>query len=264
MRAVFSPSFPGTIRIGHIRWGTCLAIVLAVHIVAGLALAVWRTIDHETSLPPAIMIDLGSIPGAGIKAGGASPAARQKTPRPAAHPVAKATPHHVVVTRRPVEIHKPVEKPSLLAMTKVVTKTEAAATSTSGTAENVGGGTTAGASGAGQGSGGSSASGGNQVGFGTGGKPTWLGLLLAHLERFKRYPTEAQQEHHEGIVYLQFSMDRSGHVLSASLQQSSGYQALDQETLDLIQRAQPLPPPPPEVPQAQIDLVVPVQYQLPD
>jgi protein TonB len=43
---------------------------------------------------------------------------------------------------------------------------------------------------------------------------------------------------------------------------SSGSPALDQETLDLLQRAQPFPPPPPELAGAQIDLTVPIRYNM--
>jgi protein TonB len=45
---------------------------------------------------------------------------------------------------------------------------------------------------------------------------------------------------------LAFSVDRGGGVHSARIVRSSGSSVLDNETLSLVQRAQPLPPPPPE------------------
>jgi protein TonB len=57
-------------------------------------------------------------------------------------------------------------------------------------------------------------------------------------------------------------MDRQGHVLSAQIAKSSGYDALDDETLALIHRAEPLPPPPPEVAGETVALTVPVQFSL--
>jgi len=49
-------------------------------------------------------------------------------------------------------------------------------------------------------------------------------------------------------------------VHNARITHSSGSSALDHETLALIQRAQPLPPPPPEMQGAQIPVVVPIRY----
>lgn len=92
--------------------------------------------------------------------------------------------------------------------------------------------------------------------------PTWQGLLLGRLEQYKRYPYEAQYRRQQGVVYLRFSMDRRGKVLSASIVKSSGIDALDQETLALIHRAEPLPPPPAEVNGDSIELTVPVQFFL--
>jgi protein TonB len=87
-------------------------------------------------------------------------------------------------------------------------------------------------------------------------------LLSAHLEREKRYPRMSQQHGEQGVVMLRFTMDRAGKVLAANIERGSGFPALDREVLDLIQRAQPLPALPPEIVQAQLELVVPVQFSL--
>jgi protein TonB len=86
--------------------------------------------------------------------------------------------------------------------------------------------------------------------------------LQAHLARFKRYPAEAQMRRQEGTPMLRFTMTRDGRVLSFGLASSSGHEALDREALSLLDRAQPLPPLPPEVSQATIELVVPLRFQL--
>ncbi len=90
----------------------------------------------------------------------------------------------------------------------------------------------------------------------------WESTLVAHIERFKRYPAEAQMRHQEGTPMLRFTMTRDGRVLSFGLANSSGHELLDQEAMSLMERAQPLPPLPPEVPQATIQLVVPLRFQL--
>ena len=88
--------------------------------------------------------------------------------------------------------------------------------------------------------------------------PNWKSQLVAKLERSKRYPSEARGD--QGIAQLTFSVDRQGNVHNARITRSSGSSVLDHETLALVQRAQPLPPPPPEVPGAQIPIVVPIRY----
>lgn len=92
--------------------------------------------------------------------------------------------------------------------------------------------------------------------------PTWKGLLLRHLERHKRYPPEAQRARHEGMPYVLFTMSRDGRVLAARLVRSSGNAALDQEALDMLQRAQPLPPLPPDQPGESLEISVPVNFFL--
>jgi protein TonB len=91
---------------------------------------------------------------------------------------------------------------------------------------------------------------------------SWQIRLQAHLARFKGYPPEAQMRHQEGTSMLRFTMTRDGRVLSFGLANSSGHDLLDQEALSLMERAQPLPPLPPEVSQGTIQLVVPLRFQL--
>ena len=88
--------------------------------------------------------------------------------------------------------------------------------------------------------------------------PNWKTQLVAALERQKRYPSEAHGD--QGTAQLAFNVDRQGNVHNARVTRSSGSSVLDHEALALVQRAQPLPPPPPEVPGAQIPIVVPIRY----
>jgi len=93
-------------------------------------------------------------------------------------------------------------------------------------------------------------------------RTSWPAQLVGWLGRYKRYPHLAQEQHQEGVVSLRFTMDRSGHVLAAQIDKGSGFPLLDEEVSALIQRAQPLPAPPPEVPGAQITLTLPVEFSL--
>jgi protein TonB len=51
-------------------------------------------------------------------------------------------------------------------------------------------------------------------------------------------------------------------VHNARVLVSSGSSVLDREALSLLQRSQPLPPPPPEVPGSQIPIELPVAYNM--
>jgi len=66
----------------------------------------------------------------------------------------------------------------------------------------------------------------------------------------------------QGVALLRFRMTPAGQVVSYRLERSSGHALLDQETLDLLQRAQPLPALPEDMAKQQIELVVPLRYEL--
>jgi periplasmic protein TonB len=87
---------------------------------------------------------------------------------------------------------------------------------------------------------------------------SWKGELLAHLNRYKRYPAGATGV---GTVSVAFAIDRSGVVTSARLVASCGDSALDEEAVALLRRASPVPPPPPGIGHgAAIALTVPIRF----
>jgi protein TonB len=92
--------------------------------------------------------------------------------------------------------------------------------------------------------------------------PAWVSQLLAHLNRHKQYPSAARAHHEEGVVTLNFTMDRGGHVLAHSIVKSSGSQALDAEALAMLQRAEPLPAFPPSMAGASRSFSVPIRFSL--
>ena len=58
-------------------------------------------------------------------------------------------------------------------------------------------------------------------------EPSWQSSLVRQLQRYKRYPSEAQSRSEEGVVLLSFSLDRTGHVLAHHILRSSGFADLD-------------------------------------
>lgn len=93
----------------------------------------------------------------------------------------------------------------------------------------------------------------------TSAEATWQALLLAHLEKHRRYPASARAARQQGVAHISFRMDRAGMVLSSSLLRSSGHSALDQAALDTLRRAQPLPAIPGDMPDI-VGLSIPVEF----
>jgi periplasmic protein TonB len=92
--------------------------------------------------------------------------------------------------------------------------------------------------------------------------PSWQADVVRHLQQYKRYPGGAQAKHEQGVVLLGFSVDRSGRVLTRRVVQSSGHADLDQEVMEMVVRAQPLPAFPPSMTQSELDLTVPIRFSL--
>jgi periplasmic protein TonB len=91
---------------------------------------------------------------------------------------------------------------------------------------------------------------------------SWETAMTRHLQQYKRYPSDAQARGEEGVVQLSFTVDRTGHVLNREIARSSGHRELDNEVMSMIERAQPLPPFPASMPQAKLDLTVPIRFSL--
>ena len=90
----------------------------------------------------------------------------------------------------------------------------------------------------------------------------WQSALAAHLERFKHYPRTARARHVQGMAKVAFTIDHEGRLLSSQIVQSSGSSLLDQETLDMLARAQPMPKPPGNAPDNQLSFVIPVHLNI--
>ena len=91
---------------------------------------------------------------------------------------------------------------------------------------------------------------------------SWRELLMMRLQQNKRYPRSAEVRHEQGVVTLNFTIDRSGRVLARKIVRSSGVASLDEEVLAMIERAQPLPAFPPAMTEHSINLVVPIRFSL--
>jgi periplasmic protein TonB len=90
----------------------------------------------------------------------------------------------------------------------------------------------------------------------------WQSALVAHIERFKRYPAEARSHDERGVARVAFSIDHEGRILASRIVQSSGSVTLDAESLEMLNRAQPMPRPPAKLADSELSFVVPVRFNI--
>ncbi len=96
------------------------------------------------------------------------------------------------------------------------------------------------------------------LGMADGGKEVWIKSLLRQLNAQRRYPVGATDE--GGTAKVVFRIDRAGHLVSTALVESTGDPVLDQEALAMVKHAQPFAPPPPELTDSELTLLLPVVF----
>lgn len=213
----------------RLRWGGSFATVLALHVGVAIIAATWAIpMIAPEAPPPAVLIDMLPTPPAPVK---------PVEPEPEVKP--KEIP---VIEKAAVVIHKPKPKPKPKVEQKK--KPEPVKSETVRQAPVA------------------PAPSATPIEARPAPSPNYLSLIYAHLERHKRYPRSAQRRHQSGTVYLKFTIDKNGHVLSARIEKSSGVASLDEEVTRMIHRADPLPPLPAEMHQNALSLVVPVVFNL--
>lgn len=90
----------------------------------------------------------------------------------------------------------------------------------------------------------------------------YFALLSAHLNKRKRYPTEAKKARQQGIVTVRFTVHADGSVTGGTIRKSSGHTLLDTATLELLARVSPLPKFPRSMTKPSVTLSLPIDYSL--
>lgn len=86
--------------------------------------------------------------------------------------------------------------------------------------------------------------------------------LWGAISKYKKYPRIAQQRGWQGEVIVELSLDGNGKLRSKQILQSSGYDSLDQQALEMVEKALPFPPPPEALRGSNFTIKVPIPFKL--
>ncbi|WP_430415641.1 energy transducer TonB [Marinobacter adhaerens] len=91
---------------------------------------------------------------------------------------------------------------------------------------------------------------------------SYFANLMAWLHQHKDYPPELKKEKLQGVVVIKFSINQSGEVISSGIKTGSGHASLDRAALDMLARANPVPPIPESMGRERLTLAIPIEYSL--
>ncbi|MBR0710841.1 energy transducer TonB family protein [Bradyrhizobium liaoningense] len=257
------------------RWGASGAVIVALHVAAALlAMSFLKSQPEQGVSLPAIMVDMSPVtsapqstpldlaPGPVMEQADASPpdwaapqaveetlapTPPQDKPEVVAPPEQKLKPAEaesakVVTEARPEPVKPKVVRPEAK---KPSHATPAPRTTASGRAERQ-----------------APAASAVSAGASAAAIASYNQMVAAHLQRFKQYPPASKAAGENGVARLSFTLSRSGQVLGSRLAGSSGYSALDAETMAMVRRAQPFPAFPAEITHATMSFTVPISFSI--
>lgn len=99
---------------------------------------------------------------------------------------------------------------------------------------------------------------------GSGVVASYAGVLKGWLQRNMHYPRAARLAGQEGNVVIRFVIDRQGNVQSVELESGSGHSLLDREATEMVERGDPFPAMPDDMPGERLEVRVPVSFEVRD
>lgn len=247
-----------------LRWGSSFLFVASIYISATLTVIYWQPTHKHSPAPPmaGMMVDLAPMPVAPVTPPNAAPPAlaQKEIPPPPPEPAPKvqAEPEIEPLPELPVIKDAEAVLPKALAPESIeekeaepleeaqIAQEESAPPTSTAPTNDVAAAPMQGSASL----------------LPSQASATWQSALLGHLERHKRYPRKSRRKRQEATTYVRVKINRDGSVVDYSLEKPCAYEALNQETLALIARAQPLPPPPLDIAGDTIEFVVPVEFSL--
>lgn len=249
MSVTFAERVDSEDRTQLLQWGISLLAVLAVHIGAAFWLLAKDTPIEPPKLPPAAYLDLPPLPlpGAGGTPGTSVPRPAQTKLPANSPPVPPATPKPVAPPVSPPEVNPqpepaPIPKivvPPAAAPRAVLPKTPTPKPPKPQVAAPKPPAPVAPAD-------------QNPL---TGSAPivrlsaigVWQAGVIERLQKFQVYPPSIRRGQIVYAVDVAFVIDRQGKILSYAIAIPSGIPSLDAAALEMVRRAQWLPPPPAEL-----------------
>lgn len=86
--------------------------------------------------------------------------------------------------------------------------------------------------------------------------------LWGKIGKYKQYPKIAQMRGWQGEVIVELLLDGNGKLKSKKILTSSGYEVLDKQALEMIDKAAPFPSPPEALRASSFSITVPIPFKL--
>jgi protein TonB len=90
--------------------------------------------------------------------------------------------------------------------------------------------------------------------------PIWMRAVTERVHQFFYYPPAALSSRTFGVVMVHFVVHRDGHLSALDIGKSSGAEVLDKAAIDIMQKAQPLPPIPERMHTDRVDGELPINF----
>jgi periplasmic protein TonB len=90
----------------------------------------------------------------------------------------------------------------------------------------------------------------------------YIRTLSAEVAKVQRYPALARMRGWQGTAVLAITVSAAGNVLKSSVARSSGYAVLDEQALQMVSEAAPLPGSPTPFPGRALEIELPVVFRL--
>jgi protein TonB len=86
--------------------------------------------------------------------------------------------------------------------------------------------------------------------------------LWGAIGKHKQYPRIAQMRGWQGEAIVELQLDGNGKLKSKKIIQSSGYESLDKQALEMVEKASPFPAPPEALRGSNFSIKVPIPFKL--